>query len=82
VGPCSPRTTRFLNPDRCTRLVFTVRLTEEFRRWLGDIARPRGMAQIAKDSGLVFTFAILDPVLAIGAYVIWRREVASRDAST
>jgi hypothetical protein len=32
--------------------------------------------------GLVFTFAILDPVLAIGAYVIWRREVASRDAST
>jgi hypothetical protein len=49
---------------------------------LGDIARPRGMAQIAKDSGLVFTFAILDPVLAIGAYVISRREVASRDAST
>jgi hypothetical protein len=29
---------------------------------------------------LVFSFAILDPVLAIGAYVIWRKEVASRDA--
>ena len=33
-------------------------------------------------AGLVFPFAILDPVLAIGAYVIWRREVASPDAST
>ena len=26
--------------------------------------------------GRVFSFAILDPVLAIGAYLIWRREAA------
>lgn len=26
--------------------------------------------------GLILPFAILDPVLAIGAYVIWRREAA------
>jgi hypothetical protein len=32
--------------------------------------------------GLVLPFAILDPVLAIGAYFIWRQEVTSRDAST
>ncbi len=32
--------------------------------------------------GLFLPFAILDPVLAIGAYVIWRQEVTSRDAST
>jgi hypothetical protein len=32
--------------------------------------------------GLVLPFAILDPVLAIGAYFIWRREATSRDAST
>ena len=28
--------------------------------------------------GMVLPFAILDPVLGIGAYVIWRRERASR----
>jgi hypothetical protein len=28
--------------------------------------------------GLVFPFAILDPLLALGAYAIWRREGASR----
>jgi hypothetical protein len=31
-------------------------------------------------AGLVLPFAILDPVLAIGAYVIWRREGAPGDA--
>jgi len=29
--------------------------------------------------GLVFSFSVLDPVLAIGAYVIWRRESAAPD---